>query len=150
MKDKSCCFVGNKKIKPFGDVSEKFDNLISNLLEKNVKECFFSGRGDFNKYCRNALLKAKKNQHIVKLVYFQPFFVSQSLNENLLDYYDNIVTQNYEFSRDLGFILSYEDIIDRSDIVVFYFDNKNIEKETFLAYIYAKKLHKEILNAYYL
>lgn len=150
MKKKACCFFGNKKIKASKKLEIKIDMLIEELLNQNFFRFLFVGRGEFNRYCRNAVLKAKMSGKNVESIFFQSYFVSEELDRHLLEYYDRVLTEKYEDAKEFALIASCQDMIDHSDLVVMYFDRENLDKESCMAFLYAKKKKKEIVNVFYL
>lgn len=175
---KSCAFIGHRKI-PLtealkNEIYEQVENLIKNL---NVTNFLFGTCSDFNTLCYHIVSDLKKYYpYIQKIVYTcksETFKIQDNLDKNRAPsplnhdfYFDKEVHFKTKWTAGkASYIERNQAMIDDSDYCIFYYDNsyipslKKLTKHsvilkqstsgTKIAFLYAYKKHKIIINTYH-
>jgi len=155
-----CSFIGHRKINIEKGIVKKLYTVIEGLIVKNnVKVFLFGSNSDFNSLAYDVVTKLKIKYPNIKRIYVRAEY--QATNKEYREY----LNQKYEFSYypkkiigvgKLVYVKRNELIIKNSDICIFYFNGINSKKSgcktlnsgTCLAYLYAKKQNKNIINIF--
>lgn len=156
----TCCIIGHRKF----NVKEYKEKLISTfewlITMKNVGIFLFGSKSEFNHECYQIIRELKRKYPHIKLIYVRAEnrYLSNELEASLSFYYDETYYSYYaEDGGKYSYILRNEEMIDRSDYCVFYYNKGYLEERkgviktksgTEMAYNYAKKLRKEVINVY--
>lgn len=150
MIEQSCCFIGHRKIENKQYIYEKLKLCIQDLiLKSNITTFLFGSRSEFNDLCRKAVTELKEIYPHITRVYVRAEyeFVSDDYLNYLLSFYEE--TYYAEKSRNasrLVYIKRNEELIDSSNICVFYYKSSAGRGGTAMAFDYAQKRKKKIIE----
>lgn len=165
MNKKICCFIGHRKIKVTDNLKEVLYGIIQTLvLQENVDTFFFGSKSQFNDLCYEIVSNIKKKYFFIKRVYVRAQFqnIGSEYTEHLMKYYeDTYYPKKIQFSGKLAYIERNYDMIDKSEICVFYFDKnyqppvkkgsvskRQTKSGTLLSYNYAERKKRKIINVF--
>ena len=155
MKTRVCCFLGHRKITQSQELKEKLQSIIEKLImDQGVDTFLFGSHSEFDDLCLAVVTEIKiRHPHINRI------FVRTQYPE-LDDYNKALFTKGYDDTyfpekiKNAGKYVYVErnyDMIDKSWFCIFYY-NENVAKQrksgTKIAYDYAIKRKKEIINVY--
>ena len=164
-KPKICCFIGHRKVKDTEKLKEKLFNTIETLINRGTDTFLFGSKSEFNDICYNIVTSLKQTHTSVCRIYIRAEYpeINDDYKLYLLEKYED--TYFPERAKNAGKAVYIErnlEMIDRTDICVFYYDEKYIpfQKQnvrypvtehppasgTKTAYEYAMKTRKEIIN----
>ena len=154
MKTNTCCFIGHRTIFESEHVNSQLINIIEKLIiNKNVDTFLFGSKSQFNTLSLKAVTKLKEKYPHIKRVYVRAEY------KYIDDNFKNYLLQNYEdtyYPEKISgagkavYIERNYEMIDNSDFCVIYYDGyyipTNRKGGTKIAFEYAKKQGKEIIN----
>jgi len=162
MENYTVAFIGHRKINETPELKKQLIELIERLiLEKSATTFLFGSRSAFDDLCYKAVTKLKARYPQIRRVYVRSEY------ENLDKMYIDLILSDYEEKefpkrvRNAGYrsyIQRNRAMIDRCDLAIMYY-NENIppyinrnrlqtNSGTKLAFEYAKKQNKPIINLY--
>lgn len=154
---KHCCIIGHRKIV----INEKLINslkftILSLIKENNVTCFFFGSKSQFNDLCYDIIAEIKKTHKRIKRVYVRAEYphISKEYENYLSSFYEETFYYNKELSScHLNYIKRNEVMINKSDYCLFFCDlnytpAKKTKSGTILAYEYALKKNKNIINIF--
>lgn len=159
--NKSACFIGHRKVNPSPDFQKKLKNIIVKLIEKEKIENFlFGGKSEFNDICYDIVSDLMKQYPQIKRIHYRTNYpnADEYTKKYLLQgYEESIFPQSVFGAGRASYIKRNQEMIINSDICVFYYnktiflgDRKHLNTQhhsgTALAYNYAVKTHKKIIN----
>ena len=153
---KYCSIIGHRKIEISDDFKLRLERILKDLIENNVKVFLFGSKSMFNDVCYDIISSLKTTYQDIKRVYVRAEYIKTN-NE-----YDVYLKSQFEesyyydknlYSNRLNYVKRNETLIDKSDICLFYYNDNyrtknNTKSGTKLAYDYALKKKKEIINIY--
>ena len=146
----TCCFIGHRKNKLEDLKIKKLKIIIENLiLEQNFLYFLFGSKSKFNDICLNIMLELKQKFPYIKLIYIRAEyqFINDTYKKYLLNYYDyTFFPSKLKNSNKFIYIKRNYLMIDKSNICIFHFDTNKRNGGTKLAYNYAIKNNKNIIN----
>ena len=167
MENKTCCFIGHRKIKDTPELRIRLQNILLDLIENGTVNFIFGDHSAFDDLCYDLVTKLKEKYPAIKRINFRKDY------ENTNDYTMQFLIMGYEESicpKGVGSAgkASYAErnqaMIRESDVCVFYYDEnylpprrKNSKRDlvdyqpksgTALAYAYAVKKKKRIVNLF--
>lgn len=169
---KTCCFIGHRNATLSNQENDFLYSTIEDLIKKKVSIFLFGSKSNFDTICYKIVTQLKnKYLNIKRIIYTcksETAFIestSQEKNELLQKlngafYFEKIHKSDTDFKfRKNSYIERNKAMIKNSDYCVFYFNNdylpinKNNENNqtksgTALAFSYANKLNKKIINIY--
>ena len=158
MKNYTCCFLGHRKI-------EKTDALISSLrtvietliTQEGVDSFLFGSKSQFNTLSHEITSELKKTYPKIKRIYVRSHFAE------IREDYRNFLLQSFEETYfpekilnagKLSYVERNFEMIDKSNFCILYFNEKYSpegkprKSGTEIAYEYAVKKHKKIINVF--
>ncbi len=150
--EKACCFIGHRRVKNQAALGNELFELIKKLIEtESFGKFIFGSRGEFNDLCCQALRKAKESYPEINRVYIRAEY--PIINDDYRRYLSQFCDDTYYPERivDAGRAAYVErnfEMIDKSELCVFYFDAKNPSRGTRTAYEYAVKKDKRMINLF--
>ena len=167
-KENSCCFIGHKKIEKSEELKKRVYDTIENLIiNENIEIFYLGSKSEFNSLCETILCELKeKYPHITRIYIRAEYpYLSDDYKEYLLNWCDD--TYYPEKILNAGKLVYVERnfiMIDKSKYCVFYFSEDYIPQKrptkidyylpqkrksgTLLAYEYAIKKKKKIINTF--
>ncbi len=157
MKERTCCFLGHRKIENTLELSKKLYEAIENLIVYgNIDTFLFGSKSEFNTLCYELVTKLKEKYPHIKRIYVRAEY--PYVNDN----YKAYLVQNYEYSyypKHLSYagraiyVKRNFEMIDNSQICVFYYkpdytpyNSNRMNSGTKIAYNYAETKGKTIIN----
>lgn len=162
------CVIGHRKVVHKEQVKEEFlENIKIIKNHCNKLDCLFGSKSEFNDLCYDVIDNLKKEQIGIRSVFYRckhetawlygqdvvdHNLVSFINNESTFDRYDEIILSEHLLKTTKNsYIQRNFNMIDNSDICIFYYDEGNAKHNsgTKLAYDYAKKKQKMIINLFH-
>lgn len=145
-------FFGHRYIDNPFPIEDALDELIGDLLQSKEYVEFLVGRnGDFDQLVSSAIRKGKReirddnSAHVLVLPYMTADF--RDFEEDYREYYDEIeVFSSADKHYKAAFQARNRDMVDRSDLVVFFVERNN--GGAYQTMQYAMKKGKECRNLY--
>ena len=148
----TCSIFGHSKIKITKELEEKLTATFGNLIKQGCKYFYFGGFGEFDELCHKVVSELKDKYPHIQRIYClsDPRHLQRNKRPKWLR------NEDYEefIYLDLEFDWWYQRIyyrncamIDRSDIIIFYVEERE-QSGAYKAYKYAKKKKKNIINLY--
>lgn len=152
--DKSCCFIGHRKIDNKEIIKALLKQEIEMLLEKGVTKFFFGSKSEFDDLSWEVVTELKKTYPSITRIYVRSAFqhIEKSFHEYLLESYEETYfPPKLENAGRCSYVERNYEMIDKSKYCVFYYDEKYIlpskrNSGTKIAYEYALKKKKQIVN----
>ena len=92
MKERTCCFIGHRKIENTLELRTKLSETIERLIkDKNVDTFLFGSKSEFNSLCRELVTKIKEKYPHIKRVYVRAEYpdIDDDYRAYLLQYYED-------------------------------------------------------------
>ncbi len=166
--ERNCCFLGHRKIEITNELREFLFCTIKRLIEEeNIDTFLFGSKSQFNDLCYETVSELRKNHPYIKRIYVRAQF--PYINSDYLSY----LTERYEetyFPNNIlkagksSYVERNYEMINKSKFCIFYLNdnysppkrkksNKDIthyqpRSGTKIAYDYALKKHKAIINVF--
>jgi len=167
-KDKSCCFIGHRKIEDTNDVEINLMKVIENLiLTQNVNTFFWGSKSQFNDICKKVLKKLKEKYPHINRIYVRAEFphINDDYKAYLLkDCDDTYYPERIVRAGKAAYVERNFEMIDKCLYCIMYFNEdyippmrKHSRRNVFpykpnsgtkLSYDYAVKKGKKIINLF--
>lgn len=155
---KTCCIIGHREIEVTAELQTELKlQLISLIKNEDVKVFYFGSRSEFCKLCYNTITHLKNEYVNIKRVYVRAEYanVGESYENYLNKFYEEsfYYDENLKTGR-LSYIKRNEFMINVSDFCLFYYNksytpSSKTKSGTAIAYNYAVKKNKRIINFYH-
>ncbi len=167
-RDKSCCFIGHRKIEETLELKATLIDAITDLItNKNVDTFFLGSKSQFNDLCKEILKELKNIYPYINRIYVRAEY--QYINDDYKAYLLESCDDTYFPERISGagkaaYVERNYEMIDKSQYCIVYFNDgyapptrKNSKRDLFsyqpksgtkLAYDYAVKKGCTIKNLY--
>ena len=164
----SVCFIGHRKINDTPELRERLKQELINLLANGTVNFLFGDHSMFNELCYETVTELKKEYPQIKRVHFRKDY--EEADEYTLSflrsgYEESVCPKGVGRSGRAAYVERNMAMIRESDICVFYYDEsvspqgrkqsrRNLTESkpksgTAIAYGYAKKKEKVILNLFF-
>ena len=150
-----CTFIGHRNAVLTKRQYEYLYNKLENLIAAGTITTFLLGsNSNFNSICKDITEKLKIKYPYIKRIYVRAEYqyIDKSYYDYLLQMYDDsFYPKEVVGANKLSYVKRNQVMIDESDIVFFYFNNKEdiYKSGTKIAYKYALLKKKNIENIYY-
>ena len=164
----SCCFFGHRKIILTGMLRQKLTNIIEKLIvEEKIDTFLFGSKSQFDDLCYEIVSKSKEVYPHIKRVYVRAEFpyINDDYRLFLLNKYeDTYYPDNVLGAGKTAYVKRNREMINNSEFCVVYYDenysppvrktsggsivNNSPKSGTMLAYNYALKKQKKIINVF--
>ena len=168
MKYYTACFFGHRKIDKTPELIERLTKAIEVLItEKGVNVFYFGSKSEFDDLCHKVVTELKEKYPHIKRIYVRSAFqhIPDWYENGLLQYYEDTYFPEYmENAGKASYVERNQEMINKSDYCFVYYDEnylpprrKNSRRDitgyqpksgTAVAYDYAVKKKKEIINVY--
>ena len=164
---KACCFIGHRNIQKNDSIELELHKIIETLIvNKNVSYFLFGSKSKFNDLCHLIVTKLKEKYSYIERIEYtcksEDCLLEkdknkwEEINKQLLKNNSNLLFYDYEFEFKNKYVAgraSYIErnfsMIDDSFYCVFYCKlNSNVKSGTQIAYQYAIRKKKQIINVY--
>ena len=164
----SCCFIGHRRIENKENVKALLKQEIVILLEKGITKFLFGSMSEFDDLSWEVVTELKETYPSIKRIYVRSAYqyIDKSYENYLLESYEETYyPPKLENAGKCSYVERNYEMIDKSTYCVFYY-NENYVPElkrppkhnmllpsrrtsgTKIAYEYALKKKKEIINIY--
>ena len=154
MKEKTCCFIGHRKIEETSKLRGELYEIIERLIKNERVDTFlFGSKSRFNDLCLELVTEIKEKYPHIKRVYVRAEY------PNIDDGYKTYLLKNYEDTyypkKIIGawkgvYVERNCEMINNSRFCIVYYDEKNApttrKSGTKIAIDYAVKQGKQIIN----
>lgn len=153
MQEKTCCFIGHRKIQESQALTNKLNKIIEMLItDKQVDTFLFGSKSRFNDLCLETVTQIKEKYPNIKRIYVRAEFpdISDDYKAYLLKSYED----TYYPERIVGagkavYVERNCEMIDHSHFCIVYYDKESVsatrKSGTEIALRYAEKHHKQII-----
>ena len=154
---KACCFIGHRDIKKTPELSDKIRRTVKNLIEAQGVDVFlFGGKSEFDDLCVRIVRGIKAERQEIQLIFVRENnrYIGEKYTNLLKVYDDSVMMSGTENAGKASYVERNQAMINASDFCVFYYDEnytpsgKRTKSGTKVAYEYAKKKGKNIINLY--
>ena len=162
------CFIGHRNINNTEDLIFLIENTALTLINKGVTTFLFGSKSEFNDLSWEIVTKLKQTHPFIKRIYVRSTFqyIDKFYEEYLLESYEETYfPPKLENAGRYSYVERNCEMIDQSDYCVFYYNENYVpplkrqskritisplkrNSGTKIAYNYAKKKKKEIINLY--
>ena len=146
---KTCCFIGHRKVADKDQTRAELVKVIENLISDNFMYFLFGDEGEFSRLCQSVLEEEKIKHSHIKRVFVRGKF--PDINEEYENYLLENCEETYfpEKALNAGRAIYIErncEMIDKSDVCVFYYIKTDEKSGTKMAFDYANRKNKRIIN----
>lgn len=154
---KSCCIIGHREFEKSKKLELKIKKTIINLIEKEKVTTFlFGSNSRFNDFCYDIVSELKNVYVDIKRIFVRaeyPVITDEYFNYLKTLYEDSYFYSESFITNKFSHIKRNQTMIDNSDFCIFYFNCNYFPKTktqsgTQLAYTYAIKKQKPIINLF--
>ncbi len=147
--NKTCCFIGHRKVADKEQTRVKLVEVIENLISENFNTFLFGDEGEFSRLCQSVLQEEKNKYPHIKRVFVRgkfPYISEEYENYLLEDCEETYFPQKAINAGRAVYIERNCEMIDKSDICVFYYFESDEKSGTKMAYDYANRKNKRIIK----
>ena len=154
---KKCCIVGHRTIEIDQSLIDKIrKELIKMIEDENIYIFLFGSQSMFTTLCYDIISQLKQSYKQLCRVFIRAEYpiISSEYESYLKTFYEETYFYNkHLITGKLSYIKRDQVLIDKSDICLFFYNKhytapKNTRSGTELAYQYAVKKKKNIINVY--
>lgn len=163
---KTCCFLGHRDIFISDEIPHNVKRIVEEQIANGAIYFLFGSKSKFNSICLEVVNGLKTKYPEIKLIYVRAEypFISNDYKEYLLSSYDDTVYPDKLLdSGKAAYVERNQYMIDNSEVCIFCYSADYIPKDkkgnsnglllpkkrksgTAIAFEYAVKKHKEIIN----
>ena len=154
MKERTCCFIGHRKIEETLELRTKLYDSIERLItDKNVDTFLFGSKSRFNSLCLELVTEIKEKYPHIKRVYVRaeyPYISDDYKNYLLENYEDTYYPNKIIGAGKATYVERNCEMINKSRFCIVYYDELRAPTKrksgTKIALEYAVKCKKEIIK----
>lgn len=151
------CFVGHKTIEKTEELISSLKETVVTLINKGANTFLFGRMSEFDELAWETVTQIKKEYPLIKRVYVRASYqhIDNSYEKHLLNFYEQTYfPPKIQNAGKYSYVERNYEMIDRADCCVFYYNKDYVlppqrrSSGTKIAYQYAKRKKKEIINLY--
>ncbi|MBE5742695.1 MAG: hypothetical protein E7360_05215 [Clostridiales bacterium] len=147
---KMCSFFGHRTVDNKENLYEEIEKTVNHLIDCGVTVFLFGGMGEFDFMCHSVVSKLKEKHPFIKRIFCltDVIYLRKSKRPKYLkdEDYEDFVYLDLEFDYWYSRIYFRNcEMINKSDVVVFYAENRD-NSGAYKALKYAVKSKKKIIN----
>ena len=152
------CFIGHRNIQKNEELISSLKETITGLINQGVTTFLFGSMSEFNDLSWEITTQLKEKYPFIKRVYVRSAYqhISSTYEKYLLQSYEETYfPPKLENAGKASYVERNYDMIDHSTYCIFYYNEKyiphlkrNQKSGTKIAYEYAIKKKKQIINLY--
>ena len=129
MKERTCCFIGRRKIEDTLELRrELYDSIERLITEEKVDTFLFGSKSRFNDLCYELLTAIKEKHPHIKRIYVRAEY--QEINEEYTNYLLESYEDTYYPDKIIGagkavYVERNCEMINNSRFCIFYYDEQN-------------------------
>ena len=131
-KNKTCCFIGHRKIDETDELKAKIYHTVEDLiLNKNVTVFLFGSKSQFDSLCRRITTDLQEKNPAVRRIYIRAEYeyISPEYKTYLLkEYDDTYFPDKISGAGKASYVELNQIMIDQSDYCIFYYDKNYLPK----------------------
>ncbi len=159
------CFIGHRKIADKVSLTNKINEMLLTLIERGADTFLFGNKSEFDSICWECVTELKSKYPSIKRVYVRSSYPEISLSYKvylLHSYEETYFPQKIVNAGRCAYVERNFEMIDKSEICVFYYDTNYIPPSksemssyvvehkansgTKIAYHYALSKKKQVIN----
>lgn len=163
--EKSCCFIGHRKIIDTPELRERLQNILLELIENGTVNFIFGDHSAFNDLCYQTVTLLKEKYPAIRRIHYRKDYENANdytMQFLLTGYEDSICPEGVGKAGVAGYLERNQAMIRESQVCIFYYDENYMpprrkygkryqgdyqpKSGTQLAYEYAEKKNKKIIN----
>ena len=152
---KTCCFIGHRYIDNTQETEERVKETVEKLIGEGVTDFLFGSKSEFDAICLKTVTALKEKYPYITRTYVRAEYeyISEQYYNYLLESYDSsYFAQAAHNAGRLSYVKRNREMIDKSDICVFYYDRdytyRYRSSGTQIAFDYAVNKKKKIINIF--
>ncbi len=154
MKERTCCFIGHRKIEDTLELrTELYDSIERLITDEKVDNFLFGSKSRFNDLCHGLVTEIKEKYPHIKRIYVRAEYpdIDDSYKEYLLKYYeDTYYPEKIIGAGKAAYVERNCEMINNSRFCIIYYDEQNApttrKSGTKIALEYAVKHKKDIIK----
>lgn len=153
---KSCSIIGHRDVETTDDLKTSIMQTARHLIiNDGITDFLFGSRSVFKDLCYDVITELKKEFDYIRRIYVRSEY--PNITEHYYNYLKRFYEDSYFYSDTqngrLNYIKRNEKMIDESEICLFYYNVEykvasKTKSGTHLAYKYAQRKNKKIINLY--
>ena len=153
---KSCSIIGHRDVEATDDLKISIMQTARHLIiNDEITDFLFGSRSVFKDLCYDVITELKKEFDYIRRIYVRAEY--PNITEHYYNYLKRFYEDSYFYSDThngrLNYIKRNEKMIDESEICLFYYNAEykvasKTKSGTHLAYKYAQRKNKKIINLY--
>ena len=153
---KSCSIIGHRDVEATDDLKTSIMQTARHLIiNDGITDFLFGSRSVFKDLCYDVITELKKEFDYIRRIYVRAEY--PNITEHYYNYLKRFYEDSYFYSDThngrLNYIKRNEKIIDESEVCLFYYNAEykvasKTKSGTHLAYKYAQRKNKNIINLY--
>ena len=168
MKEKTCCFIGHRKVSNMENLKDRVYETTENLILTDKVDTFlFGSKSEFNDLCLEIVTALKEKYPHIKRIYVRSAFpdISDRYEKYLLKQYEGTYfPKKVKGAGKASYVVRNKEMIDKSNFCIFYYDENYLpprrrknnsppsdyqpKSGTAIAYEYALKNEIKIINVW--
>ncbi len=151
MKDNTCCFFGHRRIEDNDSLRARLYETIERLIvDENIDTFLFGSKSEFDSLCHEIVSKIKNKYTNIKRVWVRAEypFIDEAYKAYVLENYEDTYYPEHIINAGRAVYVERNcEMIDKSSVCVVYYSlGCQLKSGTKIAYDYAKKNNKRIIN----
>ena len=154
MKERTCCFIGHRKIEDTLELrTELYDSIERLITDEKVDNFLFGSKSRFNDLCHGLVTEIKEKYPHIKRIYVRAEYpdIDDSYKEYLLKYYeDTYYPEKIIGAGKAAYVERNCEMINNSRFCIIHYDEQNApttrKSGTKIALEYAVKHKKDIIK----
>ncbi len=126
MIDRTCCFVGHRKIENVNNIKQKLYEIIEELIKnKNIDIFLFGSKSQFDTICHEVVSDMKSKYPNIKRVFVRaefPYIDENYKNYILGDYEDTYYPEHMINAGKASYVERNYEMINKSSVCIFYYN----------------------------
>ncbi len=153
---KSCSIIGHRVVEATDDLKTSIMQTARHLIiNDGITDFLFGSRSVFKDLCYDVITELKKEFDYIRRIYVRAEY--PNITEHYYNYLKRFYEDSYFYSDTqngrLNYIKRNEKMVDESEVCLFYYNAEykvasKTKSGTHLAYKYAQRKNKKIINLY--
>ena len=165
--ERTCCFIGHRKINDTPELRVRLQNILLDLLENGTTNFIFGDHSAFNSLCYDLVTELKEKYPAIKRINFRKDYEDTddyTMQFLITGYEESICPKGVGSAGKASYVERNQAMIRESDVCIFYYDENyqpsrrkygksyltdyQPKSGTAVAYAYAESKKKKIINCF--